>query len=176
MHAFADGATIEQRDPRIVLATMPTQPDHWRDFNGRWQDDMEYRVKPERAYPVSTMAIADLKEGECKDIEFRMCGDPIFGSTMTIHKPAGIGKFNVLKAIANAALRHAIDAGQLVDANHEVVVMGRQTRRARDTAIAEAVRDACRNNFTDSQATIKASAAYGRISNVNLEWLIDSVK
>lgn len=50
-----------------------------------------------------------------------------------------------LTAIANAALRHAIDAGQVVDVDNEAVwPQGRASRAARDMAVAVAVRAACR--------------------------------
>lgn len=47
-----------------------------------------------------------------------------------------------LLRVANAALRHAIDSGQVVACDHEVVVMGRATRTAHDMAVARAAFDA----------------------------------
>lgn len=146
MHAFADGATIEQRDPRIVLASMPPQPDRWRDFNGRWQDEMEYRVKPEppaKLYPVTGMRNGDL------------CSAYFNGGNVSRHEEVA-----AYRRIANAALRHAIDAHQVVTtAEHQAgldrlahnlrdVAIDRD--KMRDLAIAETARALCLEQIRDT--------------------------
>jgi hypothetical protein len=82
-----------------------------------------------------------------------------------------------LRSIANAALRHAIDAGQVVVPNglETFRAIGR-ARASRDMAIAEAVRDACRNKFAGGNADISAATAYGRISNIALANIIAKVQ
>lgn len=181
---------------------------------------------------------------------------PVYPETrMTLHDLQTIMGFSAsydMKAIANAALRHAIDAGQVLlpfngcltcdghvvygsvdDVEHFTALFrslepgaptkaeydqlsralgqaerfleqlnwtrdshgnwsysgcgvspegasarfANEQRAARDMAIAEAVRDACRNNFMDQgNPAIKVTNAYGRISNVNLDFVISTVK
>jgi hypothetical protein len=84
--AWADGAEIQGR----VVGT-----EVWRDYpDPAWVSDWEYRVKPVIAYPETGMtpdalALA-LQEAPAKSVALE------------------------LRAVANAALRHAIDAGQVV--------------------------------------------------------------
>lgn len=118
IRAWADGAQIECVDRGVwVECPGPT-----------WQEYAEYRVKPEKVYPVTQMTDDNLSSAwsDC---------------------PAG---FKGLRRFANAALRHAIDAGQIVTKDeHEsaLIQLGEHLRgiaiapdAARDMAIAEAVK------------------------------------
>ena len=77
IHAWADGATIEVRPPSgpWFLTIAP-----------QWCEDAEYRVKPERVWPVTTMTYDEL---------MRVYGEHPYTS-------------NVFFAIANAAIRRYI--------------------------------------------------------------------
>lgn len=103
--AWADGATIEQRDPNVMLLSMPPHPDTWRDFTGYWLEEMEYRVKPEPPkYPKTRMTEYELRHA---------VGMNHNNMTMTTQH---------LFAAANAAIAHAIRDGQVVvPTDHEVM-------------------------------------------------------
>lgn len=127
--AWADGQPIEMRyvaggtwEP--LLCDAP----HW--------DAPEYRVKPERIYPVTLMTATEVRD------VFNNCGA----------MPDGLDWVE----IANVALRHAIDAGQVVTAEghaNEVADIHRlwttaiaemhKEREARDMAVAKEVQGAC---------------------------------
>ena|SRR3990172_4062215 len=119
--SWADGKEIEQRDPRYTLTSNPPQKDPWRPFSGTWHEVMEYRVKPEppvKEYQKSSMTHAELIDA-CGTIGYDKQAEP--NSLMA----------QGYERIANAAIRHAIDAGQV------------QVRNAdRDMVIAKAVRSA----------------------------------
>lgn len=137
---WADGAEIEVRMPGSS----------WRYSDSPlWCQQNEYRVKPSKVYPVTQMM----------DIELQAAVD-IPGQSV-------LGR---AKNIANAALRHACDTGQVVPIG-EIVVMGRESRAARDMAIAEAVRNASR-----AAAAGASTLIYGRISGIDLAAIIAQVK
>lgn len=111
---WADGCEIQYRkdaDSKWVDSPDPA-----------WLADYEYRVKPAGPeYPTSKM------------------DDGIFFAILSGKHPA----MNITagyRAIANAALRHAIDAGQVVTREEFDRAIG--DRKVRDMAIAEAVRSA----------------------------------
>lgn len=95
-----------------------------------WLGDAQYRIKPERVYPETKMELFELAQASGLDrVELELS--------------------IVFRLVANAALKHAIDAGQVVpteDANanaFEHFNRGTKHRADRDMAIAKAVRDAC---------------------------------
>ena len=109
--AWADGAQIEFR----CYANSA-----WRDVPGDpvWKEAVEYRVKPAglaRVYPVTQMVEGD------------------FYAEM---KPMTSTLSNLI-AVANAALRHACDAGQILTREEFEHAVG--DRKVRDMRIAEAV-------------------------------------
>jgi hypothetical protein len=124
--AWADGAQIEYR---------PDGQQHWtlcgRAFKPSWAEEYEYRVKPERVYPTTKMAMSDFDSALARA-----------GSKESI-------ALHVVIGIANAALRHAIDAGQIItiaDHQTELFTLGDKLRdveiarhAARDMAIAKAM-------------------------------------
>lgn len=106
--AWANGAEIQGRAPG-------TQ--EWRDYpDPAFVEDFEYRVKPKeppRTYPETLMGITEL--GKAYN-DANCC----------------------IRAIANAALRHAIDNGQVITREEFDRAIG--DRKARDMAIAQEVR------------------------------------
>ena len=106
--AYADGAQIEFRHAPNREWEGVAQP--------HFDVGTEYRVKPEpRAYPVTQMSIAELTKA--------------YNDNQHI---------NGLVGIANAALRHSIDAKQIITmADHHEEMMKHDD--ARDMAIARAV-------------------------------------
>lgn len=136
IHAFADGAQIEARDQGgewELAGPMPC-----------WHTHRQYRVKPEppaKVHPVT-----------------RMTGEEL----CSVYNSHDGGVDTSLVATANAALRHAIDAKQiisLVDHQAEMIAFGvklRDAARGRDMAVAEAVREAC---FQVACRNIASSAA-----------------
>jgi hypothetical protein len=109
--AWADGAAIQWR-------TLGTSV--WIDcvHMPEWQIDREYRAKPEPAYPTTTMTAAETLSA---------------ARGMTVPS-------EMRRALANAALRHACDNGQVV--RREEFDRAMATREAREMAVAIAVRDA----------------------------------
>jgi hypothetical protein len=91
--AWADGEKIQYRKPNEQA---------WKDSDTpAWVEDYEYRVKPclvEPVYPVTQMNMGN------------MCSAYFNGGNVIT--PAD--ELLAFKRIANAALRHAIDAGQVV--------------------------------------------------------------
>lgn len=81
--AWAEGHDIEVKLGNGWLRLTGDSP-HW--------DRLEYRIKPEKVYPVTLMGSSDL------ELAYR----------------STIGDIEVLRAVANAAIRHAIDSGQVV--------------------------------------------------------------
>jgi hypothetical protein len=114
--AWADGAEIEGRQD----STLPWRV--WRE--PAWNRDFEYRIKP--AAPV---------------VETKMTDDELESA---YDAKNGKGWYCRVRAIANAAIARAIADGQVVACDHEVVVMGRESRAARDMAVAKAVGEALR--------------------------------
>ena len=115
IHAYADGATIQ------IL-----KQGEWVDMEDsvRFYDGAEYRIKPaepERVYPMTLMTQYDL------------------GKVYLAAEPAHL--CHVI--VANAALRHAMDNGQVVTREEFERALG--DRDARDLKIAKIVSsDACR--------------------------------
>lgn len=95
-----------------------------------------------------------------------------------------------VRGVANAALRHAIDAGQVVPA--ETVAALRKldyadgqrvafkhedaSRAARDMAIAEAVRYACRTAIDDRNNHANLNRVRAAVTDINLAAIIAGVK
>lgn len=163
-------------NPSLHIECRRTADYEWRKVGSPvWHEDAEYRVKPEKVYPVTQMSEAQL----CSAVP-------------TMHRinpaPSDCEQFILdgFRSLANAALRHAIEAGQVTSmADHQdaLITLGRNLQgieiarhAARDMAIAEAVRDACRNNFKGGLACIGETTAYGRISNVSLAAIIAKVQ
>jgi hypothetical protein len=94
IHAWADGAQIQWRN-------YAKGEDEWSDHPNylpppAWLGTCQYRVKPEppaKVYPVTQMALEQIMD--------------VVRTT-----PGQYGEAYI--AIANAALRHAIDAGQVI--------------------------------------------------------------
>lgn len=112
--AWADGAAVQIKDG-----------DSWFDMSEgqqpTWRDDFEYRVKPveaDRVYPYTQLTLNELMS--LWDIKAQGCG-PHTKSRM----------------IANTALRHACDNGQIVTREEFDRAVG--DRRNRDLAVARAV-------------------------------------
>lgn len=120
LRAYADGAKIQLLDHGV-----------WVDVENPCFGIYEkYRVKPERRYPITQMRASDLFNTACMaagSVEISVSGK---GSVE-----------GVLIAIANAALHHAVDAGQL---------MTREASDARVLAVAEAVQTASMHAVLDA--------------------------
>ena len=101
-----------------------------------WDESRQYRIKPEppaKSYPVTGMTGQDYAAALCCSI------------VMDAHK---------CERIANAALRHAIDSGQVAYPVVTVQYFGSmeeavKRNAARDLAIAEAVREVCQESIFD---------------------------
>jgi hypothetical protein len=123
--AWADGAAIQYRN--ISGST-------WFDIGGdgpAWNLNWEYRVKPEKVYPVTQM-----NDGA-------VCSAYYSGGSVKGNKE----ELAAFYRIANAALRHAIDANQIIaalDHNNALAALDHSlhtARHVRDMAIARAVED-----------------------------------
>lgn len=120
--AWADGEQIEYR---------PDGQQHWtlcgHAFKPSWAEEYEYRVKPEKVYPVTQMTREEMDHVWCT---------------------AKGNSSSSIRAVANAALRHAIDANQIItalDHNNALAALDQSLHAAqhvRDMAIAEAVHKA----------------------------------
>lgn len=112
IHAWADGAEIEYRGK---------DGDQWmRTGIPEWVDHTQYRVKPEKVYPETRMTLSELNN--------------VWGRAPTNEE------VHALRYVANAALRHAIDAEQVVDPityAEEVREAAGRRNASRDMAIAE---------------------------------------
>jgi hypothetical protein len=150
---WADGAAIQYRN--IGGST-------WFDIGEdgpRWNLNWEYRVKPVMSYPVTQMSGDALR-----DYYYTYRGGPVSEAMIRV---------------ANAALRHACDAGQIITmVDHQValITLGENLRdveiarhTARDMAIAEAVRKFCENKAANDSTKY---AAYKAIQDADLEAII----
>lgn len=95
----------------------------WHDIGGSpsFSEYNSYRLKPaepERNYPLTSMSNIELKN-------------------VWQEKALGCGPVSTARVVANAALRHACDAGQIVTREEFDRAVG--DRKARDLAVAEAV-------------------------------------
>lgn len=122
--AWADNQALE-------IEYFSTNGQFWRPAGGpAWDESLQYRIKPaepEVEYPVTLMT-----DGEIKAFAHR-CGS----TTLQDCRDA-----------ANAALRHAIDAQQVVrmaEVQEIASELSKRMRAAREHAVAEAVRTACMN-------------------------------
>jgi len=136
--AWANGEQIEYR---------PDGQQHWtlcgHAFKPSWAEEYEYRVKPEKVYPVTQMTAQELARTQ--------------GPRFITEISASFER--EARSIANAALRHAIDANQIItmtghmdalDALGQAMKGIEISRHAqRDMAIAEAVRRAYANSAND---------------------------
>jgi hypothetical protein len=155
--AWADGWQIEYR---------PDRQQHWtlcgHAFKPSWSEEYEYRVKPEKVYPVTQMTTAD------------------FNSALAGDRESLVSEGTAIR-IANAALRHAIDANQIIAmAEHQdaLIALGQNLRgveiarhAARDMAIAEAVQKA----FLEMVAKYSAGCAHYVSQGVLLPLIIAGV-
>lgn len=118
--AWAGGARIQYRGKGSV---------QWIDCNHipEWKFDHEYRAAPD--YPASSMTTPELREAA----RVAVCISP----------PLSDHGDTKLRGVADAALRHACDAGQVV--RREEFDRAMACREARDMAIAIAVSDAMRS-------------------------------
>lgn len=135
-------------DPNLVIEWRCQGGSKWYscDAMPAWDMANEYRVKPEKVYPESRMTHDEIWDEIRKKV-------PCQFSIGVTNMGAPYGPNDVERAIANAALRHAIDANQIISmADHQdgLVTLGQNlrdveiTRHAnRDRRIAEAVRGAC---------------------------------
>mgnify|MGYP001558513053 CR=1 FL=1 len=111
-----------------------------------WLDNLEYRIKPARAYPETQMTKSDFDNINCDSEGYR----------------SGIH-------IANAALRHAIDAGQVAPMAEELELAREMNRRryaraerARQQRLDEDDRARSLENQTYTRAQGEEAKAYGR--------------
>lgn len=87
--------------------------------------DFEYRIKPakeERVYPVTQMSDREMENEWCSADKSERFGD-------------------AMRRLANLALRHACDKGQVVTREEFDRAVG--DRKVRDMAVAQAVKEAC---------------------------------
>lgn len=121
IHAYADGAEIEFKD----------HSGYWQSINlPVFKADVEYRVKPVRAYPETLMNNHELSRA--------------------YHFDTGMNRYP-FRDLANAALRHAIDSFQVVPS--EVV-----ERLARKLAESEADHLRSLNGTRFEQSAIERDA------------------
>ena len=81
--AWADGAEIEFRH----------HGDKWNvDMSPTWEDHIEYRVKPEKVFPTTTLGYSDL---------------------YTIYQQNDIGIEDSCKDVADAAIKRFIESGEM---------------------------------------------------------------
>lgn len=136
--AWADGAQIQFQ----YYATK-----EWGDDNSpKFHVERQYRVKPERAYPVTQMTMTDFNAA-------------LAGGNGCVEARQAV-------AIANAALRHAIDAKDIIAmADHQAAInrFGERLRDAeiarnagRDMAIAGSIFYACYRLACDNCASTTA--------------------
>ena len=131
---------------------------------------------PAKVYPVTTMRHGDMFDTYSADLFSR-------GHASAEAHSSG------LAAVANAALRHAVDAGQVVPKDeHEAALyrLGDQlkgvdlgARATRDIAIAEAVRTAaltCNPIARGYEASEDRSELWIRISSLDLPAIISTIK
>jgi hypothetical protein len=122
IRAWADGATVQFQ----FYATKEWADDLAPQFHA----ERKYRVKPEKVYPVTQMTIAD------------------FNSALAGDRESLVSEGTAIR-IANAALRHAIEANQIIAMDEHqatLLTLGQNLRgveitrhAARDMAIAKAV-------------------------------------
>lgn len=108
--AWADGAAIEFRY---------SQGDWKTSKDPNFLLDIDYRIKPEppaKAYPVTLMKIEDYNNA--------------------LSKSRGCVEIVAAADIANAAIRHAIDVGQVVTVEDHQAALDRLGRSLRDVEIA----------------------------------------
>jgi hypothetical protein len=157
-HVHAEVIKAWASGEQIQMRTSPAEK--WRDMtltHPHW-DVAEYRIKPEKVYPATQMGHFELARAFMPRID-------------------GVWSSEAAKNIANAALRHAIDAGQIITmADHQDALLtladnlrGVEIARhaARDMAIAVAVRDAVRGECQD---------AFGCVGDPNLQAVIDGAR
>lgn len=169
---FIDGKPVFVGDIIKSPDCKPTPAEVWMRFGpgSEW-----CWPAPAKVYPATAMS-----EGEI--ISSYYGGGPVNG-----HQEETAAFFR----IANAALRHAIDAGQvIIKEDHEAALnrLGESlrpvadvmsvdvSRHERDMAIAKAVRDASRETCAHAAPVLPSTTTYGRISGLNLAAIIAEVK
>lgn len=146
---WADGATVE---------AFSTDEGVWVTLHAPfyWNEQHEYRVKPAKVYPVTQMTRDEMAHAICND-----------GKKGSV---AGDGAIDTGMRVANAVLRHAIDAGQVVPINEVLETVDRMLFERcvkRDMAIAEAVRSWYRVQFTTVSQSIAQPDLKYIIAHVN---------
>lgn len=131
-----------------------------------WPDDERVAQwpAPAKVYPESTITVHDLEKITPHSHRFYAKWDTECGTSTITYVIHGRCKIDLpLQAIANSALRHAIDAGQVVptqEANDRIHELNQQIsaastgRAARDMAVAEAVHAACTDVCVENAATL----------------------
>lgn len=161
--AWADGAEIEFRH----------EGDNWQTaYDPAWVAHCEYRVKPAapaKVYPTTKMSNLILSETWVKADIFNVGRHTDFDSV-------------IAKAIADAALRSAIDSQQVVPMAEVQEVarnLNKSLRVKERLAVAEAVRKACAratNGSWGSNGTDTACKIYARIYDTLLDQIIATVE
>lgn len=168
--AWADGAQVQFQ----FYATK-----EWGDdIAPQFHVERQYRVKPEppaKVYPVTQMSHDEIWDAIRAEV-------PCQFSIGVTNLGAPYSPQDVERAIANAALRHACDANQIISmADHleALLTLGRNlrdveiTRHAdRDMAIAKAVRDVCHAIAKGNGSTVTAPD----IREMNLATIIAKVR
>jgi hypothetical protein len=144
--AWADGAQIEFYD---------ADSDEWRPCPApSWYPADQYRIKPveqQRVYPVTHMTGNEL------------------ASVFELNKDA-VRLAVPMRAVADAALRHACDNGQVVPREEFDLAVG--DRKARDMAVARAVQEAASKCMSRERHCDRISEVMG----INLARVIAEVR
>lgn len=134
-HKYAEVIKQWADDQTKVIECRHRDTEEWKVvYSPSWFEDTQYRVKPEHIYPETKMSETEL----CLTFQ-------------------GKGLHYGLRDIANAAIRHAIDAGQVAipDTKKYVDQLGfvvtNDHRAVRDMAIAKAVWHEAEQIFNDGQ-------------------------
>jgi hypothetical protein len=112
---WADGAVIEFRDERT---------DSWRPCPApSWYATDQYRIKPERVYPMTQMTSEEFQK-------------------LLVQNRGFCESTTMARIVADASLKHACDSGQVVP--REEFDRAVSCRKARDMAVAkEVVKSLC---------------------------------
>jgi hypothetical protein len=193
IRAFADGAQIEYRDNAGVEWQATQHP--------FFDSSFEYRVKSERVYPETQMARATMFDIYAWYLRTKLGYDSVGAETggLTEVVNAAIRHAcdaqqvvpmaevqevarNLNKRRYERAERALLAAGfEDLGGQEWKPPLGKAPRfievhdAAREMAIAEAVRDCARNNFTHTFEALTCACVYGRISDMNLDAIIAEV-
>jgi hypothetical protein len=140
---WADGQQIQARQ---------YDEDEWDDIaSPQWHPNLQYRVKPERAYPTTQMEPSDLWE---------------------IYDRLNLSGGKSLVTVVNAALRHAIDHDQVVPMAEVQEVARQLAEQGRDKAKANQNID-----FTIKAGDVVESPHFtlSRLIVVDVNWALRAV-